>query len=287
MIAIRRLYLYLVAGASLAVLVTGLAQTGKAFSELVLGAGVVATSYRQTISIFSAMVIVSLPLWVVHWRWVQRKAQRDLSEQASAIRRLYIYTVLSGLLVALGTSAAQLLRLALVLTLRLDSAPDLGTMVGATWELAVIALVWVYVFRVAEGDRRVSPETGASATLRRWYAYGAQFVALIFALSSMAALLDSLLVNLLGGTQLIGTSAPLGANVAQTVVAIGIWLFHRVWCANPHIVEDDLHSTLRAMYGFLLISIAVAVSISNLGRVGSSRVDLQACKLEYSIVSPK
>ena len=50
--------------------------------------------------------------------------------------------------------------------------------------------------------------------------------------------------------------------------------------------------------GFLLLAVAI-VHVSGQGvqqlpykfqvgvRVGSSRVDLQACKLEYSIVSPK
>ena len=49
------------------------------------------------------------------------------------------------------------------------------------------------------------------------------------------------------------------------------------------------------LIGLILIPVALVVMFWNEGRavqtanslVGSSRVDLQACKLEYSIVSPK
>ena len=38
---------------------------------------------------------------------------------------------------------------------------------------------------------------------------------------------------------------------------------------------------------FLRLGAGEGVAVTNAGSVGSSRVDLQACKLEYSIVSPK
>ena len=38
---------------------------------------------------------------------------------------------------------------------------------------------------------------------------------------------------------------------------------------------------------FALLGLTISAIIHLLHRVGSSRVDLQACKLEYSIVSPK
>ena len=55
------------------------------------------------------------------------------------------------------------------------------------------------------------------------------------------------------------------------------------------VIDDDEH--FRAMARSLLeqagMSVLEAESVKQGLNVGSSRVDLQACKLEYSIVSPK
>ena len=50
------------------------------------------------------------------------------------------------------------------------------------------------------------------------------------------------------------------------------------------LMARDLHSLLLFPEAFLVL---VASKLYLVGKVGSSRVDLQACKLEYSIVSPK
>ena len=71
-------------------------------------------------------------------------------------------------------------------------------------------------------------------------------------------------------------------------VSLSSLLFDRPSFAEPParkiLAIADVH---RKIYQHDAVSHALA-TIERLGReVGSSRVDLQACKLEYSIVSPK
>ena len=56
--------------------------------------------------------------------------------------------------------------------------------------------------------------------------------------------------------------------------------------ASPKIqtLIDDMMVTMVEYYG---VGLAAPQIHESLALVGSSRVDLQACKLEYSIVSPK
>ena len=270
MTAIRRLYIYLVAAASLGVLVTGLAQVGAATIELVLGGGAIPTTYRSTIATFGAAIIVGLPLWLLHWSLAQRMASRDAEERAATLRRLYLYGVLSGLLITVGILAARFLNPAIVLVLRLDAADAnaLPVRIARTaWELAVVTLFWVYTFRIAAADRAAVGEVGGSATLRRWYAYGAQLVAFLLALDSAAALLDTVLVNAFAGPQVVRADAAVAAGVAQTLVGLAIWLFHRRWTARDPLEADDRHSTLRAVHGFWIVGVSVAVTLANLGRI--------------------
>ena len=49
-----------------------------------------------------------------------------------------------------------------------------------------------------------------------------------------------------------------------------------------HFLNDTMQSLIASVYPILKQNYAL-----DFAQVGSSRVDLQACKLEYSIVSPK
>ncbi|MEA2639117.1 MAG: hypothetical protein QOF51_511 [Chloroflexota bacterium] len=269
MLTVRRLYVYLVAGASLAMLVTGLVQVGAATLELLLGSGVQAT-YRQTVATFGAAVLVGLPLWLLHWSYAQRLAAREPAERAATLRRLYVYVVLGSLLISIGIFAETLVADVLLLALGTDLEPgsSMGTRLARTaWELAVVAAFWVYTFRIAAADRRAVGETNGSATLRRWYAYGTQFVALLFVLTSTAGLLDTILMNLLDAAQVVRAAPAVATGVAQTIVGLTIWLFHRRWTAIGGIADEDRRTTLRAVHGFLIVAIAVAVTLASIGQI--------------------
>jgi len=267
---IRRLYVYLAAAASLALLVTGLAGAGAALLELLVRGGGSESTYRQTIATSGAEIMVALPLWLMHWSLAQRMVRRDRAERGATLRRLYLYGVIGGLLIALGTLAYSAVNSALAIALSAGPGRGDATAAGAvrsSWELAVVVAFWAYTLRVATADRVTVGESGGSATLRRWYAYGAQFGALLVALIGAASLLDSILLGLVSRAVATGAGAVVAGAVAKTLAGLGIWLFHRHWTATSAISEDDRRSTLRAVYGFAIVAIAVAATLTGIGQI--------------------
>ena len=107
---------------------------------------------------------------------------------------------------------------------------------------------------------------------------------------------DAVVVAAAGDTSLIGTRPAEPASCAG-VVAVGAVEPNRVlWPGNTHqpyltVVNPGADLITSGRGGRLVTGVSGTRAASALAAgaiaVGSSRVDLQACKLEYSIVSPK
>src|SRR5437660_12542952 len=89
-VILRRLYLYVVSAAALTLLATGLTLLGGTILLFVFN-DPSADSSRGQLAVFTAMTVVALPVWAVHFWFARRFAMRDPFERASAIRRLYLY----------------------------------------------------------------------------------------------------------------------------------------------------------------------------------------------------
>ncbi|MCA9956897.1 MAG: hypothetical protein KC434_19340, partial [Anaerolineales bacterium] len=109
MTGIRRWYIYLVSLVSLQALtwaIISLLQNLLVYGRR-SGTGLATDSLSWQI----AIVVVTLPVFLVHWLWAQRLARNDAEEQASSVRSLYVYGVLSSFLVPILASGYQLLQL--------------------------------------------------------------------------------------------------------------------------------------------------------------------------------
>jgi uncharacterized protein DUF5671 len=257
---LRRLYLYLVSAAALVVLAAGL---------VLLGATVVlfvfndpsADSSRGALAIFTAMTVVALPVWAVHFGFGQRFALRDPYERASALRRLYLYwaCLVSSLAATIAISFAtqQLLQPVLDgLPLNAVTATQLG------WAILVLAAIWAAHFLIAWRDRAAAGEEGASATLRRWYMYIALLAGLMAMLVGTASLLQVAWRDLALGTNDRSMSGPAGLAIAGLV----LWGVHARVIAIRH-AADDRHSTLRALEGFIAVAISIAVALTGASQI--------------------
>ncbi|HEV2414702.1 MAG TPA: DUF5671 domain-containing protein, partial [Candidatus Dormibacteraeota bacterium] len=252
---LRRLYLYLVSAAAFVLLSAGLSLLG-ATALLFVFNDPSADSSRSQLAIFTAMTLVAMPVWGVHFWFAQRLAGRDPYERSSALRRLYLYWACLATSVAamfaLGFTVGQLL-LPVVdgQTLNALTASQLG------WASFVFVAGFAFHFWVGVTDRRAVGEEGASSTLRRWWMYSALLIGLLTMLSSLAAVLDEGWTKLvLPNTENILLSYPIGLSVAGGLV----WAFHARVIALQHIAEDR-HSTLRAVEGFLVLTISIATAL--------------------------
>jgi len=255
-VILRRLYLYLVSAAALALLAGGLAALGATILLFVFNDPAADTN-RGQLAVFTAMTVVALPVWGVHFWFARRFAMRDPFERASAIRRLYLYWA------CLVTSLIAAQTLAFLLGQLLQPVFDQQTFSAlGTSQLAWVTLVLVAFFALhfttASKDRAAVGEEGASATLRRWYMYIALLVGLLTMLAGAAFLLQ------IGWTRLVLASADkylyLSLPAGSTLAGALLWGFHARTIAVSH-QADDRHSTLRALEGFIAVAISIATAL--------------------------
>ncbi|MFN8533645.1 MAG: DUF5671 domain-containing protein [Dehalococcoidia bacterium] len=166
---VLRLYRYLVALVSLAILSVGVAGVLWTLGDLLTSAtrrgGMV---WEEQISLFATLAIVGLPVWLAFWR-----ARPAASEAASLSRRLYVYLALIGaVLSALIAGASMLYQ---ILALALDARQPNETIVNVVRALSVVVVglgVAAYHWRALRTDAAtmaaepVAPAGPALATLR-------------------------------------------------------------------------------------------------------------------------
>ena len=254
---LRRLYLYLVSAAALALLAAGVIFLGATILLFVFN-DPTADSSRAQLAIFTAMTVVALPVWGVHFWFARRFAMRDPYERASAIRRLYLYWA------CLATSLAATQTLAFTLSQLLqpvfDEQPFNGLLTSQLgWANVVLVAIFAFHFAIASSDRKAVGEEGASATLRRWYMYIALLVGLLTMLSGATFLLQLSWTRLILGSaadKYLYLSLPAGSALAGAL----LWGFHARAIATSHL-SDDRHSTLRALEGFIAVAISIATAL--------------------------
>ncbi|MBI4492558.1 MAG: hypothetical protein HY690_07170 [Chloroflexi bacterium] len=283
MLAIRRIYTYLLATAGLAMLASGAANLARILVEVLAGAPATNTEgyVREGVAWWGALALVGLPVWLVHWSWAQRAAAASRGERASVLRRLFVYVVLAGAGVAAANSLLQLLDRALELLDR-SSYLVVATMLSAVPTLLVAAAVWLFSWRVSATDRAIVGEAGGSATLRRWYLYGAALAGALVGIEGSRLLVERLwqvFTSLsVGGAALVAAGAP------RAVVGLAVWLGH--WLGlprtlGPEAAREDARATLRTVYLFLLLAVTVAGTL-----VGASQLLYFALARVFGVERP-
>jgi hypothetical protein len=261
----RRLYLYIVAAASLGMVLIGLANLGTTTLDLFLRPGAIASTYRDAYASFGAVTLVGVPVWAIHWGISQRLAGRHQDERASAIRRLYLYSVTSVVLVAAAIFVRRFLES--VLGSFGGQSFDGTAVLRAAWVSVLLLAFWLYHFRVAAADRVAVGERGTSATLRRWYAYGLLLFGLAFLLFGARNLLQEAWLSLVQRAPAITPGEIIASALATTLTGLAVWGFHAFWTSRGDVAADDRRSTLRAVQGFLAVAVSVALAL-----VGASQL---------------
>jgi hypothetical protein len=125
-------------------------------------------------------------------------------------------------------------------------------------------------------DRALAPEVGAGATLRRWATYGLAFLGLMLLLFSAVGLLEAIWDALVvppgaavSGGNWVAEALPgrVGTLLAGLVLWLTTWRGSNWWFAQTDEVDPETRSVLRKVYLYLVLAIAVAWTVWNLGRV--------------------
>lgn len=164
--AIRRIYLYLVAGVGLAAVLIGVGGVISVFLRAI--DQVLGSDLRNQLAWFSAATLAGLPVWLLHWRQAQQAALANQAEaeneRTSLVRKIYLYfyifaatmTVLSGLVYIVYRLFSMFLG---------EAAPKISEL-GQALAFCIIAVgVWLYHGACLRSDGRLT-QTSRSEHLR-------------------------------------------------------------------------------------------------------------------------
>ncbi len=264
----RRLYFYVVSFAALMMWVNGAALVGQFILDAVF-VGDVAISSDTGLAAGASILVVGLPLWAFHWRYVQRAAGNAAAERGSLIRKFYLYAALAASAAVASITAAMLLRWLL-------GAEDFSGYHIAG--LLAWAPVWVYHRRVEERERQGQEQGAAEGegqdapdalALRRLYVYAAALAGLAALAIGAGRVVYLILLegyNALAGAALLAGDAGLWSTEMRGMLCValvggGVWALHWLWMAR-----GDYGSELRQVYLYLFaIFGGAATALSALG----------------------
>ena len=135
---------------------------------------------RREVSIYAAIAIVALPIWLLHW-WLAERGRHgpdSEGERRSSVRALYLAGVLTGALFAAIVAAVRLLQATTLWIVSTNGADAPGS--GEFWIalLAVSVSILAYHGCVRLGDMRACPLEEEADWLPRLYVYLAAFIGL-------------------------------------------------------------------------------------------------------------
>jgi nitrogen fixation-related uncharacterized protein len=224
---------------------------------------------RDAVSINGSAALVGLPVWLLHWLWISRIVRGTSAERVSTLRRLYLYGLLAGATAFFARSVFDGLLAGFDALIGLIPARSiLDSLVRPVPFALVAAVVWFGHWRITTAERDAVGESGGSATLRRWYVYGAAFAGLIMMLIGSQSVFETLWRVLAGGESGVLNALPVPA--AAAVVGLGLWLFH--WSVLPGQLpsaarSEDATSVLRSAYLFLGLAVGVVGALAGVSQL--------------------
>lgn len=276
---VGRLYVYFISAVSLVMLAGGLANLlALAFNQLWIalgGATVIQadpTAIRRQVSLYIALVVVALPIWLFHWWRAERAVLRPDGdpERRSTVRALYLSL---GLLVPfffwLGSSV-DLIQRSLNALLGVPSPPFTGSRIPFALAVVFVAgAIWDYHAWVRIRDVRGGLMERASAWLPRLSLYVATLAGAMLLLFGTARLIR-LVVDAVLGTGIIATGEdwwtnPLTSGIALVAAGLLAWGIH--WSYSLHLLQvgdwraqSEQRSTFRRVYLYAIVLVGVFVT---------------------------
>ena len=279
MSSVRRWYIFLVATISL----QSVAWAVIALLRNLLG--VWGDHSNTAIAFQVAVLVIGLPVFVIHWVWAQRLAEGDRAERGAALRRLYLYGNMAGLLAPWAFSVYALLRGLLGLLLDPSGgwhgdAPFASGrsiaqgILGELTALLVLGLLWLYYRRVAMADAVAVPPDSNGALIRRLYLLGFSLGGLLVAAQGAIALLRWVLYQL-GNTAIMVGDISLISPVAGLLVGLPLWVLPwrlaQMLFDGPEIDERELVLRKFYLHAVVFFSTLAAVSGATLMLAGLLR----------------
>lgn len=262
----RRWYIYLVSAISLNSAVWAVIAL---LRNLLAGGGGEITAIAFQI----ATIIISLPVFLIHWLWAQRLADRDPAEREAELRRIYFYGMLAGFLGPIIANTYRLMDLLLWMAVgkpdsdssyRFSSSDSILYNIIAIF---VLGLLWFYQKQMVSADAKIASETGSFAMPQRLYFLFFSGWGLSMAMLAIIHILRWIMYQFGGRADIVSgwDIGVLATEVARLIVGAPLWLIF--WRQAQYLFsgpsEDEHESALRKFYLYAAVFAGVLSFVTN------------------------
>lgn len=286
MLVARRLYLYFVAGVSLAVLAAGLVnllELGlETLWEALTGAQIIFQPpgvVRRELSLYSALTVVALPIWLLHWWLAERllaagRAEAEL-ERRSLVRALYFAVLLFVAFLLWANAALDLLSWAFEAIL--DVSEPFTMRLTAEFVISRLAMlvvtggIWIYHAWIVLRDRRAGALSGGADWLPRLYLYVGAAFGLVTLLAGASQLIQALVDALFSIGEVVAGDLRrvVAQGSARLLGGFVVWSLHWGYSLGLRMQPDwrgehERRSLLRWVYLYLGVFAGVALTLGAL-----------------------
>ena len=168
--SIRRLYFYLVSFISVEVVLWGLVGLLRSVVDDTISGG--ADALAQAL----ALILVGVPIFLIHWLWVQRAARRDEEERTASLRAVFFYAILLATLIPVVQNLLSFIDRALVQGAGLGVGRAFSSFREQTLADNLIAIVMngivaAYFWNILRDEWATLSDKDNFADVRRLYRY--------------------------------------------------------------------------------------------------------------------
>lgn len=274
---IRRFYFYLVALISSTAALIAIDGLVSALADAWLGGNAIYTLnspgyVRRTIAESAGLLIVSVPIFLIHWELIRRRFA-SAAERGAAMRKFFLYGASAIALGWLLVRGNQLLQGISVLAF--GGSVEGSSILPAAWlylavMMAVSGGLFAYWQHVARTDGDYGYEIALAATWRRVFFAGAALIGLAMLLVGSAGIFSTLIESALDSwaPSISGAwfATQLGSAVSLfligAVTARWAWM---TWQAIAHTNTEEEQSTVKRIFlyvGTLGAAVATLVPVS-------------------------
>jgi hypothetical protein len=264
----RRWYIYLVCAISLHGVTWAVIAL---FRNLLAGGG----GDVAFIALQIATIIIALPLFLVHWLWAQRLADRDINEREAGLRGIYHYAMMAGFLGPVIANAFTVTSFVLWVVIgRPGYIPSAYGIRNSTFQdilynliaIVVCTLLWFYQKRVVADDLKASNESSGFATMRRFYLF--LFSAWGVSMTTIVVIHVIRWIMFQFGSESVSmgdNSGYLVGETARLIVGLPLWLifWRRVQSLFSGPDESERESALRKFYLYTIVFVAALTAVTN------------------------
>jgi hypothetical protein len=261
---IRRLYLYSVSLVSIEVVLWGsIGLLRSLFAGQELGGGV------NRLAGAISLLLVGIPVFLIHWIFVQRSIARDIDERSSRIRAIFLYLVLLVTIIPIAQNILSFLDHTFLQILGLDPQQAMfgGDQIWSDNLVAILAnaIAAFYFYRVLQRDWQSGVEGDAFVETRRFYRY----IWLIYGLLLVVFGLQQLVQFMLTVWSAVGETVQtqLSNGLALLIVGLPIWIYSGILIQQSLKDKFERDSLLRLVVLYILVFTGFGVTLVAAGLV--------------------